>query len=183
MSFNKIQKKGELIINPTTQRPIRVGSRVWLKCVKDGIIEGNHTDPNELYNMREGDNINDKINEINQTLPANLQAVKGRGKYKDKIVKRNKQPSTQEISQYTAKIASKAVSNPKVYKKLKEADDFELQLENMIMTEMMGSVPNMKKNNPIRKLTNKKETSYQLKNETEEDDEDDEEVDDNDYEY
>jgi hypothetical protein len=95
--------------------------------------------------MREGDNINDKINEINQTLPANLQAVKGRGKYKDKIVKRNKQPSTQEISQYTAKIASKAVSNPKVYKKLKEADDFELQLENMIMTEMMGSVPNMKK--------------------------------------
>ena len=41
--------------------------------------------------------INEKIKELNKELPSTVSAVKGRGKYKGKIVKRNKQMSYQDI--------------------------------------------------------------------------------------
>ena len=44
-----------------------------------------------------------------------------------------------QTAEYTAKVASKVVADPEFYEQLHEADDFELQLENMIMAEMMGS--------------------------------------------
>ena len=75
---------------------------------------------------------------INKELPLNQQSVRGRGKYAGKIVKRNKQPTLRETAQYTAKVASRAVADPEVLEQLQEADDFETQLENMILAEMMG---------------------------------------------
>jgi hypothetical protein len=133
-----IPKKGDIIINPKTSRPVKIGSRTWLKLVKEGLVEGLYTDPNELYNVQEGDNIEEKIEELNKELPINEQSVRGRGRYANKIVKRNKQPSLKETVKYTAKVASRTVADPEVYEKLQEADDFETQLENMILAEMMG---------------------------------------------
>ena len=52
MSSN-IPKKGDIIINPRTQRPVKVASRTWLKLVKEGIVEGRYTDPNELASLPE----------------------------------------------------------------------------------------------------------------------------------
>tara|TARA_R110000851_G_scaffold119581_4_gene247425 strand:+ start:629 stop:1183 length:555 start_codon:yes stop_codon:yes gene_type:complete len=135
---NNIPRKGDIIINPSTQRPVKVGSRTWLNLVKQGLVEGRYSDPKELYNVVPGDNVEEKIQELNKNLPINEQSVRGRGKYANKIIKRNKTPSVRDTAQYTAKVASKVVSDPEVYEKLQEADDFELQLENMIMAEMMG---------------------------------------------
>jgi hypothetical protein len=140
MSANQnIPKKGDFIVNPSTSRPIRVGSRTWLGLVKQGLVSGHYRDPKELAVIEDGEDVEQKINEINKTLPRNTQGVRGRGKYKGKIVSRNTQPSAEEISRYTAQIASRAVNNN--IEELAECDDLEGMLEKMIMEEMMATRP------------------------------------------
>ena len=39
---NNVPEKGQLIINPKTNRPIKVGSRVWLGLVKEKLVEGTY---------------------------------------------------------------------------------------------------------------------------------------------
>lgn len=134
-----IPRKGDIIINPKTQRPVKVGSRTWLKLVKEGLVEGRYSDPKELYEVQDPNNVENKINELNETLPPNQQAVRGRGRYKNKIVKRSKQPSTRAITQHTAKTAARAVSRN--IENLTECEDLEAQLENMIMNELLGGRP------------------------------------------
>ena len=148
---NNVPAKGSIIINPKTSRPVKVGSRTWLKLVKEGLVDGLYTDPNELYNVQEGDNVEEKIEMINKELPLNQQSVRGRGKYAGKIVKRNKQPTLRETAQYTAKVASRAVADPEVLEQLQEADDFETQLENMILAEMMGKPILGSKGKPLQR--------------------------------
>jgi hypothetical protein len=151
--MSSIPRKGQIIINPQTQRPVKVGSRTWLKLVKDGLVEGRYSDPQELYEVKdmllEGDDVSHervetKIEELNQTLPPNQQAVRGRGRYKDKIVKRRKQPTTRELTQHTARTAARAVSeNIETLALFADAsaneEDLEAQLENLIMSEILGS--------------------------------------------
>jgi|TARA_R110000764_G_scaffold17132_2_gene47167 hypothetical protein len=139
-----VPKKGDIIINPNTQRPVKVGSRTWLNLVKQGLVSGHYTDPHQLEEVPEQyreDNkyVEQKIETINKTLPRGKQAVRGRGKYKNKIVSRNTQPSSAEISRYTAQIASRAVNNN--IDALVESDDLEGMLEKMIMEEMMATRP------------------------------------------
>ena len=102
-NIDNIPVKGSIIINPKTSRPVKVGSRTWVNLVREGIVSGNYHDSNELYEMKEGDDIKQKIQELNKTLPINQQSVKGRGKYKNKIVKRNKTPTTHEITKHTSR--------------------------------------------------------------------------------
>jgi len=128
-------KKGDIIINPSTQRPVKVGSRTWLNLVKKGLVEGRYSDPNELYEIKEPIEIKEKIEEINKTLPRGQQAVRGRGKYKNKIVRRHKRPDPQELSEYTAKTAARTIA--KNVDNLDTYDDLETQLEKMILAEMM----------------------------------------------
>ena len=83
--------KGDIVINPKTSRPVRVGSRVWLTLVREGLVDGHYSDPKELYTVKDENDCDEKIDELNQQLPINQQAVRGRGKYKNKIVKRVQQ--------------------------------------------------------------------------------------------
>ena len=145
MSTNQnIPKKGDIIINPNTQRPVKVGSRTWLGLVKLGLVSGHYRDPRELevvpekYYEDDG-YVEQKIETINKTLPRGKQAVRGRGKYKGKIVSRNTQPSSEEITRYTAQIASRAVNNN--IDELVDSDDLEGMLEKMILEEMMATRP------------------------------------------
>ena len=76
--------------NPETGRPVKVGGRIWTRLVKKGIIsDAGYKDPNILCESAP-DNPKLKITEINQQLPPEIEAVRGRGKYANKIVKRNK---------------------------------------------------------------------------------------------
>ena len=52
-----LASKGDIIINPKTQRPIRVGSRTWLNLVKQGIVEGRYKDPRELDEYMKNNNL------------------------------------------------------------------------------------------------------------------------------
>ncbi len=88
-------KKGSYITNPETKRPIIVGGRIYMKLLKKGIfgqdgekIEDDHI----LCEYDESSDIQKKKNELTRDLPSNMQAVKGRGRYKGKVVKRYKKP-------------------------------------------------------------------------------------------
>ena len=117
MSFIK-PKVNDLVINPKTNKPVKVGGRVWLKLVKEGIIANYYEDDNELYDVNNGDDVNEIIDEINKELPINQHAVRGRGKYADKIVKRHKQPNTKDITKHTAKITANKLKNRDLYEDL-----------------------------------------------------------------
>lgn len=132
-----IESKGDIVMNPKTQRPIKVGSRIWLKLVKDGILNGDYTDPNvvcELNPHEAKEEIQQRIKTLNKKQPAGTHLVRGRGIYEGKLVKRNKQLNEQEVSKKTSKIASKLVAN---------TDDAELEkkLEKMIYQELMKNKP------------------------------------------
>ncbi len=142
--MSKIPRKGDIIINPNTQRPVKVGSRTWLNLVKQGVVEGRYTDPKELGQLPEqyeeipNEEVEEKIEQVNKTLPKHQQAVRGRGRYKGKIVSRNKRLAPEEVSRYTAQVATRAVANNINTLAEYEDDDIEGMLEKMILAEMMG---------------------------------------------
>ena len=136
--MSSLPKKGDIIINPQTQRPVKVGSRTWLKLVREGLVEGKYSDPTEIYTVKEGDDEQELINQFNQSLPPNQQAVRGRGKYANKIVKRHKQPNTETTSRYTIKTTARKLKNREVYEDLQEGGNFEEDLEALIMEELMN---------------------------------------------
>jgi len=134
--MSSLPKKGDVIINPLTQRPVKVGSRTWLKLVREGLVEGKYSDPKEIYTVQEGDDEQELINQFNETLPPNVQAVRGRGKYANKIVKRHRQPSTETTSRYTVKTTARKIKNRDVYEDLQGGGNFEEDLEALIMSEL-----------------------------------------------
>lgn len=135
--MSKQLSKGDLIINPKTQRPIKIGGRIYTKLVREGILQKEeYKDDNELYTLQEGDDVKEKIEEINKTLPRNVQSVRGRGKYKNKIVKRHKQPSTIDTSRHTVKTTAKKLKNRGIYDELQSGGNFEEDLEKLIMSEL-----------------------------------------------
>jgi len=83
------------MINPLTQKPIKIGGRVYIKLVNDGIISA-HNDllKNELDTYDNDDDAKELIKSHNDILQENfnhkLQAVRGRGKHQNKIVVRHK---------------------------------------------------------------------------------------------
>jgi hypothetical protein len=150
------------IINPKTQRPVKIGSRTWRKLVSDGIIENQKIDePCELYELSETDNIEQKINELNKSLPITEQAVRGRGRFRNKVVKRRKQPSTEIVAEHTIKTTAGKLRDRNTYESLHENGNFDEDLETMIMRELSKS------------LNVKAPPEYQVNNNiVEEDDED-----------
>jgi hypothetical protein len=183
----QIRKKGDIIINPRTQRPVKVGSRVWLNLVKQGIVEGRYTDPKELGDLPEQyeeippQEIEEKIEQVNKTLPKHQQAVRGRGRYKGKIVSRNKRLAPEEVSRYTAQVATRAVANNINTLAEYEDDDIEgIMLEKMILAEMMGgnSKPQAK---PKGRTKQKVAPTQEVYEEVEPEEYDYEEVEEDDY--
>ena len=131
-----IQAKGDIVYNPKTNRPIKVGSRAWLNLVKQGVIAGEYADDNVLdeYNEEESkQEIKKRIKELNEKQDAGTQVVRGRGVYKGKLVKRSKALSVQDISKKTSKIASKIVVD--------DDEKLEKELEAMIYNELMKGKP------------------------------------------
>ena len=129
--------KGEIMINPVTKRPIKVGSRAWLKLVKDGILHGEYVDDHVIGEFNADDEthkLQERIKALNKNQEPGVHVVKGRGVYKNKLVKRSKQLTPQEVSKKTSKIASKLITN-------NEDDELEAELESMIYNELMQGKP------------------------------------------
>ena len=156
--MSSLPKKGDIIINPQTQRPVKVGSRTWLKLVREGLVEGKYSDPKEIYTVQEGDDEDELINKFNQSLPPNQHAVRGRGKYANKIVKRYKQPNTEATSRYTVKKTAQKIKNREVYEDLHEGGNIEEDLEALIMSELANI-----NNEPSKYDFNEDDYDYDLK--------------------
>lgn len=150
--------KGEIVINPMTKRPIKVGSRIWNGLVKQGVFK-QHIDDNVLADISEEDSdemVDQLISKISKKLPKHTQAVKGRGKYKNQIVKRSK---PQQNIKETAKIVSRTIQNPKLMRKLQKGGNFQDIVESMILNEL----------NPKNQKQKKKNVSFQSDSESDDD--------------
>ena len=177
-------QKVEIIINPNTQRPVRIGSRTWNNLVKQGVLEDNQNDSNIIEdNFKElsGAEFNQKIKDINEKLPVGTQAVRGRGKYANKIVKRSKPLSQLEITKSTVKKASKIAA-----KHIDEFDDSDYndieqrRLEKLIMDEMINT--NKLPQKTTLKTNKKKPIEVEVEYENEDEDEDEGDEDEHDEE-
>ena len=130
-----IPAKNDIVINPKTQRPLRVGGRAWLKLVKEGVLSGHYTDPKKIAPLPDNhEEIEEEIKRINKTLPKGKQAVRGRGRYSGQITTRNIQPDTEDVRKYTSQMASKVVKDN--IEALQDCDDIEAELEKLILQEM-----------------------------------------------
>ena len=134
--YGDVHRKGEYIINPETRRPVKVGSRVWHKLVSKGLIAGKYLDSVELHTLRVGDDVKTLIKKFNKELPIGYQAVRGRGKYANMIVKMRKQPSTYETTKYTIRKMAKKLKDKELYDDLQDRGNFEDDLEQLIMSEL-----------------------------------------------
>lgn len=152
--------------SPTSGRPILVGGRVWLNLVKEGIIANDYVDEKDL-GPAPVDPIEfaKKVKEINKTLPIGTHAVRGRGKYDGKLVRRNKQPNVRDVQEYTSKLASRIVKR-KIEKMKEESEKAKAKkagkevetetitddLDKLILKEMMKETrPMQRRILPIRK--------------------------------
>jgi hypothetical protein len=155
-------EKQSFIRNPKTGRPIKVGGPMYLKLVKQGLIENEYTDPHELGDISPDETdelLQEKIKEINEKLPMGKHCVRGRGKYKGKLVQRNQKPKTEEIVDYTTKVASKVVNEN--LDQLADCEDIERELERLIMEEL-ASVEQISKS--LKQLPGvKKKTKFVIK--------------------
>ena len=98
----------------------------------------NFKDPKILYNLEiPKENIDEKINELNDKLPYTQQAVRGRGKYANKIVSRQKQPNIELIAKSSAKKSAKLIKEKA--NELEEYDEQEIEseIERMLMKEFI----------------------------------------------
>ena len=147
--------RADYIVNPHTKRMVKIGSRVWNSLVKEGYAKSEHIDPAELedltavYEEMAPAEIEEKIKEHTAALPRGQQAVRGRGKYKGKIVRRNQKETTEEISRYTAQMAAQVFNNN--IDALIESEDIEAELQRLILQEMTIGTPAPKaKAKPVR---------------------------------
>ena len=147
---SNVPKKGSIVLNPKTSRPVKVGGATWRKLVKEGLLNGNYQDSKHLEEIKSPEKAEEQIKTLNETLPVGVQAVRGRGKYKGKLVKRNKQLNSEEV----AKMLSKIVNNN--IEKLSEADDLEAELEKLLLGEMVPQ-PKLVRQSGIYKKKKQKE--------------------------
>ena len=133
----KKQSTKDYVKNPLTKRPIKVGGRVYIRMQKQGYFQDNdYADKQILEDLgEETENIKlikKKIDELNQELPKNQQAVKGRGKYKNKIVKRYRKLPKKETTPSISEERAQARQLMELLHSLPEDGDMETQLAELL---------------------------------------------------
>ena len=130
--------KGDIIINPRTQRPVKIGGRTWLKLVKEGVLTGQYRDPSVLRETyTDEDDLDEMKNQLNSTLPSHKQAVIGRGKHKGKLVVRNKRIPQKDLASFTSKASAAALARNMDELENLDDDELERRLEELILKEMI----------------------------------------------
>lgn len=176
---SKKNENKEFVINPNTSRPVKIGSKTWTKLVKDGLITGTNAVDKIAEDHIVGDiddeledEVQEKITDLNKEMPVDQQVVKGRGKYKNKLVKRKKaQVNIKEISEQVATAASVAISNNIDELADVEPDDIEGLLKSLIMEELITPVSSPVRNTRTRNSRGK----YRLQSESDSDSDDESE--------
>lgn len=145
-------RRGEMVINPHTKRMIKVGGSTWLKLVKEGMLQGEYEDDRVVGHTEPGQTsleVEQEIRRVNRRLPKNQHAVRGRGRFENKLVIRRKQLSAEEVTRQVAETAAKTVINNIDTLAETKDEDIESILEQLILDEMM-KVPSSTKPSTFR---------------------------------
>lgn len=173
---DKKNENSQFVINPNTSRPVKIGSKTWTKLVADGLITGSEAvdtiaEDHIVAEIEDEcpDEIQEKITDLNKEMPVDQQIVKGRGKYKGKLVKRKKaQVNIKEISEQVASAASVAISNNIDQLADVDVDDLDDLLKSLIMEELVTPA-----SSPVRNVrTRTSRGKYRLQSESESDESD-----------
>ena len=176
----KKNENTEFVMNPKTRRLVKIGSTTWTKLVKDGLITGTEAVDTiaqeqivgEIDDTSLEDEVQEKITDLNKEMPVDQQVVKGRGKFKGKLVKRKKaQVNIKEISEQVATAASVAISNNIDQLADVDPDDIEGLLKSLIMEELITPASSPVRNTRTRTSRGK----YRLQSESETDSDDESE--------
>lgn len=101
--------KGTKILNPKTNRMVTVGKPAWLKLVKAGVLNGMYTDPKQLSNIKEDADIDTQRKNADKSLPPGQQSVRGRGKYKGKLVTRKKPFNEEKVNEMSSRAIARSI--------------------------------------------------------------------------
>jgi len=150
------------MINPLTKKPIKIGGRIYMNLIRDGIIKNQtYEDPKILDTINDDDKEEDiiiKKKKIKKNLNINENVVKGRGKYKNKLVKKHRQPKTSDVIKHTLNKTSRKLKDKKIYDSIYETDDYEKNFEDMMLKELNNIC-----NQPQEVKQNKKQVKKQVK--------------------
>ena len=163
------------VINPNTGRRVRVGGAMYKKLIKQGMLETSENDENVVGEYNSDDDseyTQDMIDEYNKELPANQHCVRGRGAYKNKLVKRSKMPSYEDVVEHTAKISKKAL---KKCNKITTNEE-ETELERLITEELLKLQPYQSSRTKAKKPLKGKTSKFAVKQESEESDSDEDDT-------
>lgn len=111
--------KGDIVINPNTQRPVKVGSRTWLNLVKKGIFKGEYQPKRVIKTDIIPPQAIQKISEENNAVPVKIKKSKSKSK-----------------ARKSAQIASRVINNN--IEELSNADNLSETLEQLILREIEG---------------------------------------------
>jgi hypothetical protein len=93
---------------------VTVGGHAWLSLVKSKLLQGYYADPNQLRGFKPTDDIKALRKELDDKLPLDKQAVRGRGRYRGKLVKRHRPLDEKMAKKVTSKAMAMALKNKKV---------------------------------------------------------------------
>ncbi len=101
-------------------------------------MNNHYEDPKILYNLEiPKENIDEKITELNDKLPYTQQAVRGRGKYANKIVSRQKQHNIDLIAKSSAKKSAKLIKEKANQLEEYNKQEIESEIERMLMKKFI----------------------------------------------
>jgi len=142
----RYHRVGDLILNSSTKRAIKVGGRAFNELVKKGVVFDPIIDPKVLANTPpDPEDIPEAIRQLDAMLPNGIQAVRGRGCQAGKIVKRAKPITGIDATRYTVKVAAQAVA-ANINEICEESgDDAEMigLVEKLILAEMTQGLRNI----------------------------------------
>ena len=123
---DKLPEKGDIVINPGTQRPVKVGSRTWLNLVKKGVFPGKYK-PKAKVKFKEPQP------EPEEPAPAARDVP-------PEPVKPVRKRRTNKKSAKIAKVATKVFSE-NIDALVSAGYDFDAELERLILEELDSELP------------------------------------------
>ena len=118
------------IINPKTNRLIKIGSKLYNKLVVDGFLtlnKENHKDK-VVFELEKDSNIKEIKNKLKEeNNDKNITFALGKGVYKNKIVKINKKKNKKELLTLISNIIYEIINDNNLYYELKNKDYDEIE--------------------------------------------------------
>lgn len=129
----------DYVVNPKTLKPIKIGGKVHKQLIKQGLLA--YHEEKVLDDLPEDENqISEKIEELNKTLPTNQQAVRGRGRFKGKIVKRDKALTPNDVQQIATNLAKTVITkNKELIEENEDPEELNQLIEDLILEEINGT--------------------------------------------